>query len=250
VSLRVVVVDDEPLARERLRTLLAVEPGVELVAECGDGLEALAVLERERPDLVFLDVQMPGLDGFDVLGALDVRRLPAVVFVTAYDRYALRAFEVHALDYLLKPFDRQRFGRALERARRDLVTARGGLADLVEELRRDRKRLQRIVVKTEERAFFVRPADVDWMEAAGNYVRLHVGPATHLVRERMKNLEERLDPDTFLRIHRSRIVNLDRVRELLPWARGEHVVVLVTGARLTTSRRHSRRLQELLETRR
>jgi two-component system LytT family response regulator len=199
---------------------------------------------------VFLDVQMPGLDGFDVLGALDVRRLPAVVFVTAYDRYALRAFEVHALDYLLKPFDRQRFGRALERARRDLVTARGGLADLVEELRRDRKRLQRIVVKTEERAFFVRPADVDWMEAAGNYVRLHVGPATHLVRERMKNLEERLDPDTFLRIHRSRIVNLDRVRELLPWARGEHVVVLVTGARLTTSRRHSRRLQELLETRR
>jgi two-component system LytT family response regulator len=252
VSLRVVLVDDEPLARERLRSLLESEPDVELVAECADGVEAVAAVRSGRPDLVFLDVQMPGMDGFEVLDALDPATLPAVVIVTAYDRYALKAFDVHAVDYLLKPFDRQRFAAALERARLDLRSDDAGrrILALVADLRRERRPQQRIVVKAAGRVFFLRPAEVDWMEAAGNYVRLHVGKKSHLVRETMKGLEERLDPDTFVRIHRSRIVNLDRVRELQPWFHGEHLIVLASGEQLTTSRRHSVRLQELLESRR
>ena len=252
MSLRVVLVDDEPLARERLRSLLEGEPDVAVVAECADGVEAVAAVTGERPDLVFLDVQMPGMDGFEVLDALDPATLPAVVFVTAYDRYALKAFDVHAVDYLLKPFDRERFTAALERARLDLRADAAGrrILALVADLRRERRPQQRIVVKTAGRVFFLRPTEVDWMEAAGNYVRLHVGKETHLVRETMKGLEERLDPDTFVRIHRSRIVNLDRVRELQPWFHGEHLIVLETGEELTTSRRHSARLQQLLETRR
>ena len=252
MSLRVVLVDDEPLARERLRTLLETEADVELVAECADGVEAVAAVRSGRPDLVFLDVQMPGMDGFEVLDALDPATLPAVVFVTAYDRYALRAFDVHAVDYLLKPFDRQRFASALERARLDLRADDAGrrILALVADLRRERRPQQRIVVKAAGRVFFLRPAEIDWMEAAGNYVRLHVGKKSHLVRETMKGLEDRLDPDTFVRIHRSRIVNLDRVRELQPWFHGEHLIVLTSGEQLTTSRRHSVRLQELLESRR
>jgi two-component system LytT family response regulator len=252
VSLRVVLVDDEPLARERLRSLLEAEADVELVAECADGVEAVAAVRSRRPDLVFLDVQMPGMDGFEVLDALDPATLPAIVFVTAYDRYALRAFDVHAVDYLLKPFDRRRFASALERARLDLRADDAGrrLLALVADLRRERRPQQRIVVKAAGRVFFLRPAEIDWMEAAGNYVRLHVGKKSHLVRETMKGLEDRLDPDTFVRIHRSRIVNLDRVRELQPWFHGEHLIVLTSGEQLTTSRRHSVRLQELLESRR
>jgi two-component system LytT family response regulator len=209
-------------------------------------------IQQDRPDLVFLDVQMPGMDGFEVLDALDPATLPAVVFVTAYDRYALKAFDVHAVDYLLKPFDRQRFASALDRARLDLRAADAGrrILALVADLRRERRPQQRIVVKAAGRVFFLRPAEIDWMEAAGNYVRLHVGKKSHLVRETMKGLEDRLDPDTFVRIHRSRIVNLDRVRELQPWFHGEHLIVLTSGEQLTTSRRHSVRLQELLESRR
>ncbi|HET9333646.1 MAG TPA: response regulator [Gemmatimonadota bacterium] len=252
MSLRVILVDDEPLARERLRSLLEAEADVELVAECTDGVEAVAAVRSGRPDLVFLDVQMPGMDGFEVLDALDPATLPAVVFVTAYDRYALKAFDVHAVDYLLKPFDRQRFSSALERARLDLRADDAGrrILALVADLRRERRPQQRIVVKAAGRVFFLRPAEIDWMEAAGNYVRLHVGKKSHLVRETMKGLEDRLDPDTFVRIHRSRIVNLDRVRELQPWFHGEHLIVLTSGEQLTTSRRHSVRLQELLESRR
>lgn len=252
MSLRVVLVDDEPLARERLRSLLETEADVELVAECADGVEAVAAVRSGRPDLVFLDVQMPGMDGFEVLDALDPATLPAVVFVTAYDRYALKAFDVHAVDYLLKPFDRQRFASALERARLDLRADDAGrrILALVADLRRERRPQQRIVVKAAGRVFFLRPPEIDWMEAAGNYVRLHVGKKSYLVRETMKGLEDRLDPDTFVRIHRSRIVNLDRVRELQPWFHGEHLIVLTTGEQLTTSRRHSVRLQELLESRR
>lgn len=252
MSVRVVLVDDEPLARERLRSLLKAETDIDLIAECVDGPNAIAVLSSERPDLVFLDVQMPGMDGFEVLQALDPACMPAVVFVTAYDHYALHAFDVHALDYLLKPFDRQRFATALERARLDLRVEPGGrqILELLADLRREKRVLQRIVVKATGRVFFLRPAEVDWMEAAGNYVRLHVGKETYLVRDTMKNMEERLDPDSFVRIHRSRIVNLDRVRELLPWFHGEYVVVLESGEQLTTSRRHSIRLQELIETQR
>ena len=252
MSLRAVLVDDEPLARERLRSLLEEEPDVELVAECADGAEAVSAVRREKPDLLFLDVQMPGMDGFEVLQALEPAHLPAVVFVTAHDRYALRAFDHHALDYLLKPFDRRRFASALERARLDLRADRSGrrILALVADLRRENRPAQRIVVKTLGRVFFLRPSEVDWMEAAGNYVRLHVGEETYLVRDTMKEMESRLDPDMFVRIHRSRMVNLDSVRELQPWFHGEYIVILTTGTQLTTSRRHSARLQEMLETRR
>ncbi len=252
MSLRVLVVDDEPLARERLRTLLEAERDVDVVAECADGVEAVAAFREARPDVVFLDVQMPGMDGFDVLEALGPDELPAVVFVTAHDRYALKAFDVHAVDYLLKPFDRERFASALERARLDLRAADAGrrVLALVADLRRERRPRQRIVVKAAGRVFFLQPSEIDWMEAAGNYVRLHAGKNVHMVRDTMKGLEDRLDPDTFVRIHRSRIVNLDRVREIQPWFHGEYVIVLTTGEQLTTSRRHSVRLQELLETRR
>ena len=211
MRLRAVIVDDEPLARERVRELLGEESDVEVVAECADGVEAVAAIRREDPDLVFLDVQMPEMDGFEVLDALDAETLPAVVFVTAYDRYALKAFDVHAVDYLLKPFDRARFRSALDRARLDLRSDDAGrrILALVADLRRERRPQQRIVVKAAGRVFFLRPDEVDWMEAAGNYVRPHVGKEAYLVRETMKGLEERLDPDTFIRVHRSRIVNLD-----------------------------------------
>ena len=255
--IRVVVVDDEPLARERLRTLLASRPEVELVAECGDGGSAVETIAATRPDLVFLDVQMPELDGFEVLDALrllDPPALPAVVFVTAYDAYALRAFEVRALDYLLKPFDRSRFdealGRALERLRgresAGMTVESGALAALLAELRAERGWRERFVVRTGSRISFVRTEEVDWIDAEGNYLRLHVAGRTHLVRETMKSVEAELDPSRFVRVHRSAIVNVDRIASLEPYFHGEYVVTLRDGARLTSSRSHSARLRALL----
>jgi len=251
VKLRVLIVDDEPLARERIRALLRDAPDAEVVGECGDGRRALAAIRRRRPDLLFLDVQMPELDGFAVLRALDPTELPAVIFVTAYDRYALRAFEVHALDYLLKPFDRERFHRALARARTQIERDRRGTLDarllaLLEDLRPGRKRLERLVVKEGGRVFFLRAEEIDWVEAQGNYARLHIGRETHLVRETMARLEAGLDPKQFARIHRSTIVNLERVRELLPDFHGDSVVVLRDATRLTLSRGYRERFRELL----
>ena len=251
MKLRVLIVDDEPLARERLRVLLRDAPEVQVVGECGDGRRALAAIRRRRPDLLFLDVQMPELDGFAVLRALDPTELPAVIFVTAYDRYALRAFEVHALDYLLKPFDRERFHRALARARTQIERDRRGTLDarllaLLEDLRPGRKRLERLVVKDGGRVFFLRAEEIDWVEAQGNYARLHIGRETHLVRETMARLEAGLDPKQFARIHRSTIVNLERVRELLPDFHGDSVVVLRDATRLTLSRGYRERFRELL----
>ena len=251
MKLRVLIVDDEPLARERLRVLLRDAPEVQVVGECGDGRRALAAIRRRRPDLLFLDVQMPELDGFAVLRALDPTELPAVIFVTAYDRYALRAFEVHALDYLLKPFDRERFHRALARARTQIERDRRGTLDarllaLLEDLRPGRKRLERLVVKEGGRVFFLRAEEIDWVEAQGNYARLHIGRETHLVRETMARLEAGLDPKQFARIHRSTIVNLERVRELLPDFHGDSVVVLRDATRLTLSRGYRERFRELL----
>jgi two-component system, LytTR family, response regulator len=249
VKTRVVIADDEPLGRERLRMLLAGEDWIELVAECHDGPSAISAIQKLRPDLVFLDVQMPGADGFDVIDAIGVSRMPCVVFVTAYDRYALRAFDVHALDYLLKPFDRDRFQQALGRAREQLNSHPSGelerrLLALVQDLKPAQQRLERFVVKSGGRIFFVRAGEIDWIEAAGNYVKLHVGTDTHLFRETMNALETELNPDLFFRIHRSHIVNIERVRELQPWFNGEYVVFLRSGARLTLSRGYREKLQE------
>jgi two-component system LytT family response regulator len=250
--LRALIVDDEPLARERVRTLLAAEPDVETVGECSDGAEAVAAIERLAPDLVLLDVQMPEVDGFEVLQAIPAGRLPAVIFITAYDRYALKAFEVHALDYLLKPFDRERFGLALDRARAQF--ARGGtsepvaqrLLELLEHLRAERQHARRLVVRESGRVFFLDVAEIDWVEAVGNYARLHVGKRSHLLRETMKVLEGRLDPERFVRVHRSSIVNVERIRLVETTRRGDHGVVLVDGTHLAASRGYAERLRVLM----
>jgi two-component system LytT family response regulator len=246
---RVLVADDEPLARERLRLLLSREEGIDLVAECPNGPDAIEAIDRLQPDLVFLDIQMPGANGFEVIEAIGAERMPLVVFVTAFDQYALRAFDVHALDYLLKPFDRERFHEALVRARQQLDRRTNGdlerrLLELVQDLKPSAQRLERFVIKSGGRVFFVRSDEIDWIEAAGNYVKLHVAGEAHLFRETMNTLEAQLDPDTFFRIHRSHIVNIERVKELQPWFNGEYVVFLRNGTRLTLSRGYREKLQE------
>jgi two-component system LytT family response regulator len=246
---RVLIADDEPLARDRLRMLLGREDWVEIAGECENGVDAIAAIQKIKPDLVFLDVQMPGATGFEVIQSVGAGQMPAVVFVTAYDRYALRAFDVHALDYLLKPFDRERFRQALGRARQHLERKDPGelerrLLQLVQDLRSSPQRPERFVIKSGGRVFFVRAEEIDWIEAAGNYVKLHVGAEAHLLRETMNALEAQLDPDVFFRIHRSHIVNIERVKELQPWFNGEYVVFLRSGARLTLSRGYREKLQD------
>jgi two-component system, LytTR family, response regulator len=246
---RVIIADDEPLARARLRMLLADEPWIEIIAEATDGRTAISAIEKFRPDLVFLDIQMPGGSGFDVIDSIGAARMPFVIFVTAFDRYALRAFDVHALDYLLKPFDRERFRDALVRARERLERSSSGdlerkLLALVSDLKPNPQPMERFVIKSGGRVFFLRAEDIEWIEAAGNYVKLHVGAETHVFRETMNSLEARLNPSVFFRIHRSHIVNIERVRELQPWFNGEYVVFLTSGARLTLSRGYREKLQD------
>lgn len=250
-TIRALIVDDEPLARDRLQALLTAEQDVEVVGQCRDGEEAVSAIVEHHPDLVFLDVQMPQMDGFEVIDAIGSDRMPLVIFVTAYDTHAIRAFQVRALDYLLKPFDRDRFSDALQRARRQLEDQSSGdlgrrLLALVKDLRRDQPRTDRLVVKSGGRLFFLRTDEIDWIEAAGNYVRLHVGSSAHLLRETMNAIESRLDPEKFFRIHRSRIVNMERIQELQPWLNGEYAVVLRTGERLTLSRGYREKLQDKL----
>lgn len=245
--IRAIVVDDEPLACERIRMLLDGQADVEIVAECRNGADAVRAIQQLAPDLVFLDVQMPELDGFEVLERLSPGRLPVIVFVTAYDQYALKAFEVSALDYLLKPFDRERFTKALERARSEVEHRKDGsanerLLELLSDLRGARRPLERIIVRSGGRVFFLRADEIDWIEAAGNYVRLHAGSEDHLYRETMAGMEKKLDAKRFARIHRSTIVNLDRIKELQPWFRGDYVVLLRDGRKLTLGRAYRDRL--------
>jgi two-component system LytT family response regulator len=249
--IRALIADDEPLARERIAGLLQSEPDIEVVGECPDGTKTVAAIQQLSPDLVFLDVQMPGATGFDVVQAVRPDRMPIVVFVTAYDKYALKAFDVHALDYLLKPFDRDRFQKALQRAREQVERQQTGdlgrrLLALVHDLKPTNQRLDRLVIKSGGRVFFLRTDEIDWIEAAGNYVRLHLGGDSHLFRETMTALEGRLDPQRFFRIHRSRIVNIERVQELQPWFNGEYAVLLRNGTKLTLSRGYREKLQERL----
>ncbi len=249
-KIRTVIVDDEPLARRGIRAHLKEERDVEVIAECSNGREAVHVIEERAPDLVFLDVQMPELDGFGVLEALNVEPLPSIIFVTAYDKYALRAFDVHALDYLLKPFDSERFSRAVERARAQIE--RRGISDLshrlqslIDDLRTNQKYAERLVIKTAGRIFFLGVEEIDWIEAADNYARLHAGSDTHLLRETMNSLESRLDPAQFLRVQRSTMINVRRIKELHPLFRGEYEIVLRDGTRLQSGRGYRDRLQEL-----
>jgi two-component system LytT family response regulator len=247
-TVRTLIVDDEPLGRQRLRTLLKEDPDVSIVGECEDGAQALAALKRAPCDLAFLDIQMPGLDGLGLARAVGPERMPAVVFVTAHDRYAVDAFELRAVDYLLKPFDRARFECSLRWAKDHVRRARPP-EDAPAAPRGDAGRappLQYLTVRETGRFVLLRVEQVDWIEAAGNYLRLHVGRATHLLRETLSNLERRLDPTRFLRIHRSTIVNVERVREFQPLFHGEYAVILRDGEALTLSRNYRPRLSAFL----
>ncbi len=251
MSLRTLIVDDEPLARERLHKLLKAEPDIEVVGECTNGWEALAAIEKQKPDLVFLDVQMPEMDGLEVLAELGDGPLPAIIFVTAYDRFALKAFELHALDYLLKPFDLRRFQKALQRARENIKLKQTEdlsqrLSSLLAELKSEPKHPHRLAIKSGDRVMLVRVDDIDWVEAADNYVELHIGTESHLLRETLTALAARLAPDKFLRVNRSTIVNVERIKELQPLFHGDYAVVLRNGTRLTLSRTHRDKWKHLL----
>ena len=234
-TITAVIVDDEPLARSNLVVLLRLDPKIEIVGECGSGVDAPALIRNTKPDLVFLDVQMPECDGFDVLELLGKDVPPAVVFVTAYDQYALRAFEAGALDYLLKPFDNARFDLALDRAKQKIKLGK----DLP-------RKLERFAIKSAGRVSFLRPSEIDWIEAADYYACLHVGQRTHMLRRSISELEQDLDPAIFCRIHRSTIVNLDRVHGLKLSEDGEYEVVLENGTKLRLSRSYRKQLQNRL----
>jgi two-component system LytT family response regulator len=250
-KIRVLIVDDEPLARKRIKRMLGGDPEVEVIGDCASGQQALAMIREGEPDLVFLDIQMPEMDGFSVLEALAPERLPLIIFVTAYDQYALRAFEFYALDYLLKPFDRERFEKAMRRARERIPKEKGDELNqrtiaLLEEIKARSGYLGRLVVKSGGRVFFIKTEEIDWIEAEGKYVRLHVGRESHLLREAIGSLEAQLDPARFLRIHRSTIVNIDRIQELQPWFHNEYRVILRDGTELMLSRGCRKKLGEIL----
>lgn len=265
--IRVLVVDDEPLARSGVRELLERDPELDVIGEAASGEEAVTAIAELAPDLVMLDVQMPGLTGFDVIRQIGPGSMPAVVFVTAYDQFAVRAFEVNAVDYLLKPFDDERFAQTLARAKKVVRQSHAGelsrrLVELLDSTapsapqraaatseRQSGQFADRLVVKSGGRVVFLRMEELDWIEAADYYVKLHASGKTHLLRETMTSLEQRLDPRRFFRVHRSAIVNLDRIRELQPYFRGEHVLILQDGTKLKLSRARRERLEAVLQQR-
>jgi two-component system LytT family response regulator len=258
-NIRTLIVDDEPLARRNLRLLLQNDSEIEIVGEAANGREALALIHKHSPDLVFLDIQMPELDGFGVLENLEAAQLPAIVFVTAFDQYALKAFEFHALDYLLKPFDDARFEKALSRAKLQvgqrelkdlserLVALLGGREAKLPESPRAAPYVSRLLIKSAGRVFFLKTDEIDYVRAEDYYVKLHVGRKGHLLRETMNEMEAKLDPEKFLRIHRSTIVNIERIRELQPHFNGEYIVVLNDGSEHKLSRSRREQLQSLLK---
>ena len=251
VKMHAIIADDEPLARERVSSLLSDEPGVEIVAECANGAQALKATQEHRPDLLFLDVQMPRLNGFEVLEALDTGQMPVVIFTTAHDEHAIRAFEANALDYLLKPFTEARFKKALERAREQLQ--RGPRrpepqhAALLKHVRAATPGGGRILVKSPDRILFLKPEEIDHVEAAGNYVVLHAGKERHVMRETTAAMETRLSSAGFMRINRSIIVNLAQIREIHPLGPGQYSVLLKTGARFDMTCRLSELQSRLSE---
>lgn len=251
MPIKALIVDDEPLARDRIREMLKEHPEVEVIGEARNGQEAIDSVTHHNPDLVFLDVQMPDLDGFDVLQNLKAEQIPLVIFVTAYDHHALRAFDVHAVDYLTKPFDRKRFAEAIDHAKvfmkgaKEPDTAR--ILSMLQEIRAGARYLERFAIKNGETVFFVRAEDVDAIEAQGNYVRLNLAGSSHLLRDTLNNIESQINPRMFVRIHRRTIVNIDRVKEVQTWARGEYRVVLVTGAHYTLSRGYRQHFEKFIK---
>lgn len=254
--IRTIIADDQRLAREKLRTLLASEKDVKVVAECSDGKQTVSAIRRLGADLLLLEIQMPGMDGFQVLSELSPDEMPAVIFTSAYDQYALRAFEVRALDYLLKPFNLERLQHAIEKVRVELnksqdrqITHRilGLLSQLKSEITSSSSPDGLLVIRAKGRVVFVKLSEIDWIEASANYVRLNAGKESHLVRERMSRILERLNPSHFVRIHRSTIVNFQQIKELIPVNSGEYVVVLKSGKELSCSRGYRAELENMIE---
>jgi two-component system LytT family response regulator len=258
MKIRALIVDDEPLARQRIRLLARDERDLEIIGECSNGADAVVAIKRDPPDLLFLDVQMPEMDGFEMLEMLPRERLPLVVFTTAFDKHAVRAFETHALDYLLKPFQPGRFKTALIRAREHLAnqqasSAARGLLDLLAARKlpsgtpATANFLTRLTIKTGDKVVVIKTGDIDSLESAGNYVAANVGKESHILRETLNALEKQLDPDKFLRVSRSAIVNLDRVKELQPMFKGEHIIVLQNEKRLAMTRGMMRKVEQALK---
>jgi len=257
-KIRTLIVDDEPLARRNLRVLLEKDPQIEILEECRNGREAVKAINTLSPDLIFLDIQMPEMDGFDVLEHVGPEHIQAIIFVTAFDQYALKAFDVHALDYLLKPFDDERFAHALRRAKEQIAAHEINrlskrLLALLEERESEGKvdrenYLTRLMIKDAGRMTLLKVEDIDFIEADGNYAKLHAGPKAHLLREKMNDLEGRLDPAKFVRIHRSIIVNLERIKEMHPHFNGDYIVVLDNGRQLRMSRTRREHLEARLKT--
>jgi two-component system, LytTR family, response regulator len=250
-TIRAIIADDESLARKKLRLFLDGEHGVTVIDECQDGMQTVNAVDTHRPNLLLLDIQMPDLDGFEVLGRIPTEQRPNIIFTTAYDQYAIRAFEAQALDYLLKPFDRERVHRALERARGELLRAHEQhLQDTILRRLADARpapQLERLVIRTGGRVVFLDLNEVDWIEAAANYVKLHVRKDTYLLREGISRFAARLNPERFVRIHRSLIANVSRIRELQPCESGEYIAVLKDGKELSCSRGYREELQRLIE---
>jgi two-component system LytT family response regulator len=249
--IRVLIVDDEPLARKRLRALLKDDAEIVIVGECANGAETISASRELAPDLIFLDVQMPGIDGMEVSETLGERESPLFVFVTAYEQYAVRAFDAQAVDYLLKPFDRARFTRALRRAKerlreRDRDDMNRRILGLLSEIKDKPQYLDRLVIKNNDRVFVLKTDEIDWIEAEGNYVRIHFGKQSSLMRETLSRLAAQLDPRKFPRIHRSRLVNIDRIQELQPWSHRDWRIILRGGAELRLSRNYRDQLHQLL----
>ena len=255
--MKILIVDDESLARERVRMMLESAAGIESISEAENGEEAVEMIRRESPDIIFLDIQMTDMDGFEVLevlGKKELMRIPAIVFVTAFDQYALRAFEYHALDYLLKPFDRERFAAALNRAGEIVEQRRNGSArqqqriiEMIEQLKAAPEYLEWLSIRKDERILLLRVEDIQWIEAQGNYAQLKFKDASHLLRETMDSLESQLDPKTFVRVHRSTIVNVNQIKELQVWAPGEYRILMRGGKTFTLSRSYRPRFDSFLK---
>jgi two-component system, LytTR family, response regulator len=249
--IRAVIADDEALARKFIRRMLKDDPNVEIVGECGNGKEAVAMIRKQNPDLVFLDVQMPEMDGFAVLESIGVERLPEIIFATAYEQYAIRAFELHALDYLLKPFDQARFKDAIKHAKERFRSERQNegrtqISALLESIKNKSQYLDRLMIKASGRITFLSTDEINWIEADDKYVHLHTGKISPMVRQTLSAMETQLDPRKFRRIHRSAIVNVERIKELQPLFSGEHSILLQDGTKLTLSRNYKDKLFELL----
>jgi two-component system LytT family response regulator len=248
----VLIVDDESHARERLKKYIKSDQDLSISGECSNGVEAVKIIKKKNPDLVFLDVQMPQMDGLGVIETVGAKEMPVTIFVTAYDRFAIQAFKVNAMDYLLKPVAKDRFKESVNRAKEYFIKNENNelnkrMLDLLQEMRPQKQYIDRIMVKTSDRMYLVKAVDIDWIEADDNYVKLHVGIKYQLLRQTMKSLEDTLDPSVFLRIHRSVIVNMDRIKEIQQWFNNEYTVILKDGTELTMSRGYKDKAKEMFK---